>query len=142
MILWRVSKFADLSGEGGIYTSGRWHTAAKRIVYASESVALALLETLAQVEDRLDLPPDYQLLKLESSDPSEAHGWEADLPPLQESRSWGDAWLAERRSLLAKVPAAVAPYSWNWLINPLHPEAERLRIVEAATWNWDRRLAG
>jgi RES domain-containing protein len=137
-----VSRFADLSGEGGMHTSGRWHTAGKRIVYASESVALGLLETLAQVEDRLELPPDYQLLKLEAHETGTPEAWNTELPPLPESRHWGDRWLTAGRSLLARVPAAVAPYSTNWLVNPAHPDAGRLRITETRSWEWDRRLRG
>lgn len=142
MILWRVSRFADLSGEGGMHASGRWHSVGSRILYASESTALALLETLVQVEDRLELPPDYQLLRLEAPRNPAFEAWEAALPALGESRRWGDRWLAERRTVLAKVPAAVAPYSWNWLVNPAHPEASTIRIVESSRWEWDIRLRG
>ena len=132
MILWRVSDFTSLSGEGGLHVSGRWHTAGTPIIYSAESVALALLESLVQFDDdRIELPPDYQLLKLQASD-SDPLEWHGDLPPYEESQRWGDAWLREGRSLLARVPAAVAPFSWNWLINPGHPEAAQLQVLDAA----------
>ena len=33
-----------LSGEGGLVVDGRWHSAGRRIVYAANSEALAVLE--------------------------------------------------------------------------------------------------
>ena len=140
MILWRVSAFADLSGAGGLHVSGRWHTQGKPIVYASESVALALLEVLTQVEDRLDLPPDYQLLRIEGDDGLAVARWDEPLPELAESRAWGDRWLAEGATPLASVPAAVAPHSRNWLINPAHEGAREIKLASAERWAWDERL--
>ena len=120
--------------------SGRWHMAGTPILYTAESVALALLESLVQFDDRLDLPPEYQLLELEAPGPAVVEEWPGDVPSEEESQRWGDAWLKEGRSILAKVPAAVAPHSWNWLVNPGHPDAARLRTVKATRWNWDARL--
>jgi len=140
LILWRVSAFADLSGAGGLHVSGRWHTQGKPIVYASESVALALLEVLAQVEDRLELPPDYQLLRIVGDDGMAVARWEDPLPGLEDSRAWGDRWLADGATPLASVPAAVAPHSRNWLINPAHEAAGGLRLAGAEQWAWDTRL--
>lgn len=140
MILWRVSAFADLSGAGGLHVSGRWHTQGKPIVYGSESVALALLEVLTQVEDRLELPPDYQLLRIEGDDGLAVTRWDDPLPELKDSRTWGDRWLAEGATPLASVPAAVAPHSRNWLINPAHEGARAIKLASAERWAWDSRL--
>ena len=141
MILWRVSAFADLSGAGGLQVSGRWHTQGRPIVYASESVALALLEVLAQVEDRLELPPDYQLLRIEADDGLPVTRWDEELPALEVSRGWGDRWLGDGATALACVPAAVAPFSRNWLINPAHDAARAIGLAAAERWPWDVRLA-
>lgn len=68
--------------------------------------------------------------------------WAEDRPPADQAKSaaWGDAWLAEGETALARVPAAVAPHAYNWLLNPAHPEAAGFRIVAAGRWPWDRRL--
>lgn len=140
MILWRVSGFADLSGAGGLHVSGRWHTQGRPIVYASENVALALLEVLAQVEDRLELPPDYRLLRIEANDDAGICLWDGALPALEDSRAWGDRWLEDQATPLASVPAAVAPHSRNWLINPAHPAARQVTLTDVEQWPWDARL--
>lgn len=140
LTLWRVSEFTSLDGEGGLHTPGRWHTMGRRIVYSAEHPALALLETLVRVRERPRLPPDYQLLQLEVGEPSITR-WTGDLPSTADSRVWGDRWIDAGETLLACVPAAVAPHSHNWLINPRHPAAGSVILAEAQRWDWDERLA-
>jgi len=50
MFLWRISNHATLNGRGGLYTSARWHTAGRLVVYLAESSAGALLEALVHLE--------------------------------------------------------------------------------------------
>lgn len=140
LTLWRISDFTSLDGQGGLYTPGRWHTQGHRIVYAAEHPALALLEALVRVRERPQIPPEYQLLQLEVREPTITR-WTGDPPPIADSRAWGDAWIEGAETLLASVPAAVAPYSRNWLINPRHPDASNVALVGAQHWNWDERLA-
>lgn len=140
LTLWRISEFASLDGAGGLQTPGRWHSKGHQIVYAAEHPALALLEALARGRERPRLPPNFQLLRLET-EASEFTDWTGDFPPTSASRSWGDAWLERAETLLARVPAAVAPHSYNYLINPAHPDAAAIQVIEAQRWDWDERLA-
>lgn len=141
MILWRISEFAALDGAGGRLIDGRWHNAGRPIVYTVESSALALLEALVRA-DRGEMPPPFQLLRIEAPDGLPSEQWPEDAPPrdLPRSQAWGDDWLARSATALAHVPAVVAPASFNWLINPAHPDSGAIRIVAAARYNWDARL--
>ena len=57
MRLWRISNHASLTGEGGLYASGRWHTRGQRVVYLADHPASALLEVMVHLEiDAEDLP--------------------------------------------------------------------------------------
>lgn len=140
LTLWRISEFTSLDGAGGLHTPGRWHTMGHHIVYSAEHSALALLEALARARDRPRLPPNFQMLKLEIAE-AELTCWTGEFPSTSESRRWGDAWLEGGDTLIAKVPASVAPHAWNYLINPRHPGASGVRLVEAQRWDWDERLA-
>jgi RES domain-containing protein len=40
----------------------------------------------------------------------------------------GGAWLAARRTTLLRVPSAVVPREANYLVNPAHPDATRIRV--------------
>ena len=142
MTLWRISIFADLKGLAGERSNGRWHTAApdKRIVYLAEHPALALVETLVNLNDSAqELSDKYQLIKVAVPDSvtTTLHPPESLSPQWRnkriETQFLGNSWLAERRTALLGVPSAPCPESTNYLLNPLHPDAKHLK-VEWSRW--------
>jgi RES domain-containing protein len=151
VILWRVSNYRTLDGTGGLYTSGRWHTKGHPVLYCSLNPSTSLLETLVHLEiDAEDRPDHFQLLRIEGPD-SEPDSLsiekiEAESLPLNwtaeisATRSIGDRWLAERRSLLLQVPSVLVPETWNVLVNPLHAEANLLKITREYDHAFDPRL--
>jgi RES domain-containing protein len=52
--LWRISNFVDLSGEGGLGASGRWHTEGRLVVYLADCPAGALLERIVHMTDMVE----------------------------------------------------------------------------------------
>lgn len=147
MIFWRISNYADLMGIGGMTASARWHTAGQPIVYLAEAPSSALLEVFVHLETDEDHRPDaYQLLKIEADDgvdsesialSSLSSAWKSDE---LETRAIGDAWLARRKTPLLRVPSAITPETWNWIFNPRHTDASRLRIVHTEKHLFDVRL--
>jgi len=145
-IYWRVSDYIDLSGEGGRKAGARWHTAGSRIIYLAESPTVALVETLVHLDvDPEDTPDFYTLLKIsvpddfvvESLDPPSGSDWKQDM---ELPRSLGDAWLTSGKTALARVPSVIAPHTWNYLLNPGHPDAKQVQIVEVIKERFDNRL--
>ncbi len=145
--LWRISNHESLSGEGGLRYAARWHNAGSRIVYLAESPAGALIEVLVHLElDPLELPDTYKLLCV--SVPTRFHmeaitGWENEKrwkQRLRLTRGLGDAWLRSTRTALAKVPSAVVPSTWNYLLNPDHPDSRKIKIVGVTAAHHDARL--
>ena len=146
--LWRISDFIDLSGKGGRGASARWHTAGRLIVYLADCPAGALLERIVHMTDMIEdafLPQFYQLLKVAVPD-------ELAIKPLNTlaptdwrknigfTRQIGDAWLASQETLLARVPSVIAPQTWNYLLNPEHPDANQVTVAEAIKEQFDNRL--
>jgi RES domain-containing protein len=142
VVLWRISRHADLSGAGGLRAGGRWHSPGQPIVYLSESPSAALLEVCVHTAAN-DIPPDFTLLRIEGPDrviPSVKklpNGWQLH-PKI--TRDLGSAWLRERTTVLLRVPSAIVPMTWNFLFNPLHRDARRFRIVEMLTYPFDGRI--
>jgi len=143
---WRISNYSDLSGEGSHKVSGRWHTAGSRIVYLAESPMAALVETLVHLEvDSEDTPDFYTLLKIVVPDDLAIHPlnppagteWKQDI---ELTRRMGDAWLASLETPLARVPSAIAPRTWNYLLNPEHPDAKQVQVAEVIKERFDNRL--
>jgi RES domain-containing protein len=144
--LWRISDHVDLEGLGGKKFSSRWTSLGRRVVYLAESPAGALLEVLVHfnLEDE-DIPKSYTLLQvsapeanaIRSLDPKTEAEWRVD----QEiTRRIGDAWLASLETPLARVPSAIIPHTWNYLLNPEHPDANQVQIAEVIKERFDNRL--
>jgi len=146
MVLWRISNYADLQGRGGLVSSGRWHTRGHPAVYLAETPAGALIEALVHLElNEADLPPGYQLLKVnvpanvktEKCNPATLG--ETWMVNTEITRRVGDEWLRRRSALLLRVPSAIVPETWNWVLDPSHPQARRIRISWARRYEWDAR---
>jgi RES domain-containing protein len=146
--LWRISGFLELSGEGGLSASGRWHTEEQLIVYLADCPAGALVERIVHMTDMVEdafLPRFYQLLKVSVPDELSIRSLKELAPTdwkenLEYTRQLGDAWLASRETALARVPSAIAPYTWNYLLNPEHPDAKKVKIVDKLKERFDNRL--
>jgi RES domain-containing protein len=145
-ILWRSSSHLNLLGSGGRKASGRWHTAGSGIVYLAESPMVALVETLVHLDvDSEDTPDFHTLLKIfvpdgiaiQPLDPPPESEWKHDL---ELTRRIGDAWLASLKTPLARVPSVLAPHTWNYLLNPEHPDAKKIEIAEVIKERLDNRL--
>jgi RES domain-containing protein len=147
-MLWRISNYADLSGEGSRSASGRWHTEGRFIVYLAENPASAMLERIVHLTDRDPggiLPRAYQLLQISVPEDCATKPLSALAPSdwrehAEFTRAVGDAWLASLETPLARVPSAIVPHTWNYLLNPLHPDAGRVQIAEAIRERFDIRL--
>jgi RES domain-containing protein len=144
--LWRISNYVDLGGWGGKKFSSRWTSLGRRVVYFAESPTAALVETLVHLEvDSEDIPDSYTLLKIsvsddlaiKSLDPSVGTDWKQNL---ELTRRIGDAWLASQETPLARVPSAIAPQTWNYLLNPEHPDAKQVVVAEVIRERFDNRL--
>jgi RES domain-containing protein len=136
-----------LDGVGGLYVSGRWHTKGHPVVYCTLNPATALLEPLVHMEiDSEDRPERFQVLRIEGPDSTSIEKVQVDsLSPtwadnLSTTQAIGDRWLNEVRSLLLQVPSVLVPETWNVLLNPLHAEANLLKITAMYEHAFDTRL--
>jgi RES domain-containing protein len=105
------------------------------------------LEVLVHLEVALeDLPLQYHFLKIEAPNESAIErvesnhlpgGWQSEL---NVTRNLGDTWLQSRRTALLEVPCVLVPETFNVLLNPLHPDAERIHIAAVVEHPFDPRL--
>ncbi|MGD0628370.1 MAG: RES family NAD+ phosphorylase [Terracidiphilus sp.] len=143
---WRISNHVDLGGWGGEKFSSRWTSLGKRVVYVAESPAGAMLEVLVHFKAKDEkLPRIYTLLRIESPVSLAIRALKAPViaqwraqPEL--TQQIGDAWLASAETLLARVPSAIVPHTWNYLLNPEHPDAAKVQIAEIIKERFDNRL--
>lgn len=149
MIVYRIgkTKYAkDLTGEGARLNGGRWNHVMTPCLYTSESRALAVLEYTVNVNID-DIPRALSLTTWEVPDSSleicnEAQlpgDWKDDPAPTS-TRDFGTSWLKAGKKLLMKVPSAVMPEEWNYIINPLHPGARDCKVIEVRDFVYDVRI--
>jgi RES domain-containing protein len=131
-------------GQGAAQYGGRWNPAGTAVIYAAGSLALAMLERLAQRRGlagtmlvEATLPDDLAWTDLLHAPPP---GWQALGSP--EAVAAGTAWLHEGRTALLRVPSALVPREPNWMINVAHPGAARLVVRAPERLEWDPRLFG
>lgn len=136
---------AAIDGEGASKYGGRWNSKGIRMVYASETRALAALEVLVHI-DR-DIPVAWVVLRcgipdklIEVLPPSALpDGWR-DEPPSAASRRVGDRWAREGRSAVLRVPSTVVPMEHNYLLNPAHRDMRRIVVGRPEPFAFDPRL--
>ena len=147
MRLWRISDYADLSGQGGFLASGRWHSKGRRIIYAADHPASAMLEILVRFGlGSADIGGDFQLIGIDIDDRASIKRLsEEDFGPgwttrTAVTRTIGDAWLEANETVALVVPSAVVPRAENVLINPDHPDIALATVAETMRVAWDERL--
>jgi RES domain-containing protein len=119
------------------------------VVYASETRALACLETVVHL-NASGLPLNRYLVEVSIPDDvwsaaqietaaSLKVGWDAT-PAGRVSVAFGTDWLRSRTSALLVVPSVIVPEESNVLINPNHPDAGRITALKVRNWLYDPRL--
>ena len=151
MELYRITQeqFSDdLSGNGSRLFGGRWNSEGFFALYTSVTRSMALLETLAHTPAKMLDSKKYQLITLAVPDiiiPEEIllsslpDSWDAP-----DTRSFtkriGDKFLTDEISLLLSVPCVLMPEEINYVLNPLHKDMRKVKIVHKRRIYFDKRI--
>jgi RES domain-containing protein len=52
----------------------------------------------------------------------------------------GGVWYEQKSSVALKVPSAIIPYEFNFVLNTQHPGFSQVKIERLEDFNWDQRL--
>lgn len=130
-----------LSGEGARLYGGRWSPPGVGVVYASESRALAVLETLVHLtaEARtmrfvlcaITLPSRPRLKRFSAS----------ALPrSLAASQDVGRGWIETGNALALVVPSIIVPQENNYVLDVRHPQFAQVAVRRREAFSLDDRL--
>jgi RES domain-containing protein len=133
-------------GEGARLYCGRWNSPGVRIVYASTSLSLAVLEILVHLQSDSVLP-DYVSFTVEFPDslielvdrkvlPAD---WRS-FPSPPKLREIGDTWIRQNSSVALRVPSAILTSEDNVLLNPTHRDFAKLKIAGPNALDIDTRV--
>jgi RES domain-containing protein len=145
----RAFRIADMrhtifDGSGAMRYGARWNSPGRRVIYAAETYAGALLETLVHASG--SVPPNQGFIEIETPAalsieeiaPDDVLRW--DSPSFEASRVFGNRWYDERRTPLLLVPSVVTRVERNVLINQEHPDFPQIGANQPLPVRWDRRL--
>jgi RES domain-containing protein len=142
MRVYRVCRsiHARLDGVGAERVGGRWNSPGHAIVYMAQSVSLAVLENLVHMSKE-DFPVGY--VTVSALIPDGLHILSEDDfkdGPVVGPRELGDLWFDLAASAVLRVPSAVIPDEFNFLLNPHHTDFERIIAEAAIPFVFDERL--
>ncbi|HZY37635.1 MAG TPA: RES family NAD+ phosphorylase [Mucilaginibacter sp.] len=149
MILYRIGDcnyVNDLSGTGTRIFGGRWSSKGKPGVYLASSRALAVLEVLVHLQP-LFIPDNFCLLEIdvpmdsiEQVDTGNLPSNWKDVSPPIEVKKIGDNFLHEKKHLILQLPSAIVPAEFNFLVNPLHKDMKKVKMLRQEPFSFDERL--
>ncbi len=149
LTVWRLltTRFAALalSGEGARRFGGRWNRKGMPMVYTAGSQSLAMLEMLVQDQP---LRASYVMiaatlpshLKIERMTPEQLPADWRDLVAREQLQAIGSEWVNRSSSAVLAVPSVVIPAETNYLLNPLHPSFDTIKLAAPQEFLTDLRL--
>jgi RES domain-containing protein len=146
---WRLVKekhaSSAFSGEGAARFGGRWNSRGIRAVYTSSSRSLAALEVLVHLNPPVSfrfklLPAKFPQSLVERMTVEDLpDDWRSEPPP-PSIQTIGDEWVRSQRSSILAIPSTLVQEELNYLINPLHPDFQRITLGVSEDFNFDPRL--
>lgn len=128
---------------------GRWNDEGQFVIYSASSRSLASLENLVH---RNEIPADLIFATMVIYVPDElpvetvnlndlpADWLESKSEPCPPCLEIGSSWYNSKKYPILRVPSAVIPYEWNYVINSRHKGFEQISLVREEPFYFDERL--
>ncbi|NAS32217.1 RES domain-containing protein [Flavobacteriaceae bacterium R38] len=150
MIVYRIDRAKRkndlLSGIGAEKVGGRWNKVGTRAVYTSQNLSLAYLEVVMHLDISEDLPDDRILIHIDIPDDIEIieekklpKGWNS-FPYNSATQNVFTKFCNDKKGVVLRVPSAIVKSEYNYIINPLHPDAHKIKVVKTEKFLFDHRL--
>jgi RES domain-containing protein len=149
MEVFRISReeySKSLSASG---SPNRWNLKGQLVVYAGSSRSLSSLELVVHkgaVKPSfqykimvISIADDDYLIKQIKINELPAN-WRL-IAAYSDLQNIGSEWYNKRESLVLKIPSAIIPFEFNYVINTEHPEfTSKVSLVRTEDHFWDSRL--
>ncbi len=147
MMLYRITlaKWAGQLTASG--RAARWNSNGHFMIYAASTRALACLENMVHRRgmgsDELFQTTVIQIpdgLKIKEIGKKKLPADWQEFTSYAFCQAMGDAWLKGNSTPLLRVPSAIIPEEFNYLINPRHPDFGRIKVQSIESFAFDERL--
>jgi RES domain-containing protein len=127
--------------------AGRWNGSGRKVIYCAESIALAFLENMIRRQG-IGFNRDFKTMILELPDSMKIQFVQfKDLPAgwrkfndYSKSQPIGNNWYDEGIFPVLKVPSAVLPESYNYVLNATHPDCRKIKLLKTTDLIPDERI--
>ena len=126
---------------------GRWNSLGKKVIYAAESIPLAFLENMIRRQG-VGFNNDFKIMVIEISDKTLIS--EIDVSKLEDGwrgfndyskcQPLGDKWYNSGKTMVLKVPSAMLPESFNYVINSEHSGFGLIKLIATTDLVPDERI--
>lgn len=138
-----------LTGIGAAMSKGfRWNSLNTKLIYTAETRALATLEISVHLDLSEDLPTDRYYVEIDIPDTVAIQEVKIDdlpddwnsKPPTLTTQVIGDDFVVENEAAVLKVPSSIVTQEFNYLINPNHPDARKIKVILNTPIRFDPRF--
>jgi len=134
----------------GLYVSGlkgRWNSPGKKVLYTAESIPLAFLENMIRRQGVgfntdfkimiIEIPESAVISEVKISDLED--GWRA-FRDYSRCQRIGDKWYDGNKTLVLRVPSAVLPEAFNYVIHAEHKDYKLVKLIRTTELVPDDRI--
>jgi RES domain-containing protein len=127
--------------------AGRWNGSGRKVIYCADSIALAFLENMIRRQG-VGFNQDFRTMILEIPEVIKIQvvpfedlpiGWRK-FNDYSKCQPIGNKWYDEGIFPILKVPSAVLPESFNFVLNATHPDCKKIKIVKITDLIPDDRI--
>ena len=146
MLIYRIAhkKFTQNLSVSGL--SGRWNSQGKMVLYTSENISLALLENMIYRAGS-GFNNDYKIMiievlseKIEEINSKKLPKNWRELDAYSELQEIGDDWYNQQNNLILKVPSSILPENFNFILNTIHPDFKKVKLIDVLDYEPDERI--
>jgi RES domain-containing protein len=126
--------------------SNRWNEEGEEVIYAAQTRSLACLENLVHRSGIMRVEtycaviinvPDHLLME-EINLEDLPEGW--NLAQNKTCHELGSSWYSSNNSAILKVPSAVIPEEFNYVLNMRHSDFKKIKGIKTVPFYFDKRL--
>lgn len=147
MLVYRIvhKKYSNSLQSSGL--EGRWNGRGKKVIYTGGTVEIAFLESMIRRQGAgfndnfrtmiIEIPDEVKVSHIRVS--SLPPGWR-DFRDYSKCQQLGNDWYDKSETAVLKVPSAVLPGTFNYILNSVHPAFRKIRILASVNLVPDPRI--
>lgn len=146
MKVYRIT-LAKFSMERASGRAARWNSNDVQVIYTASSRSLACLENVVH-RNQLGLSALFSVMVIEIPDDIKIKiinrhelpdDWK-DFGNMYLTQNIGDIWAANMETAVLNVPSSIVDMECNYLINPLHLDFKRIKLLQTEPFVFDDRI--